>query len=65
MSSCVPLVPVYYNDLYRFSPAANTWTALSPSGSPPSSRQGMGFAAAPDGVLYVFGGQVKNGERTD
>ena len=44
------------NDLYCFSPAANTWTALSPSGAPPSPRQGMGFAAASDGVLYVFGG---------
>ena len=44
------------NDLYCFSPAANTWTALSPSGAPPSPRQGMGFAAAPVGVLYVFGG---------
>jgi hypothetical protein len=45
------------NDLYRFSPAANTWTALSPSGAPPSPRQGMGFAAAHDGMLYVFGGK--------
>ena len=44
------------NDLYRFSPAANTWTALSPAGAPPSPRQGMGIAAAHDGILYVFGG---------
>lgn len=46
----------YYNDVYRFSAAANTWTALSPSGSGPSPRGGMGFAATPDGMLYVFGG---------
>jgi hypothetical protein len=44
------------NDLYCFSPIASTWTALSPSGSAPSPRQGMGFAAASDGMLYVFGG---------
>ena len=44
------------NDLYRFSAAANTWTALSPTGSGPSPRYLMGFAATPDGILYVFGG---------
>jgi hypothetical protein len=44
------------NDLYCFRPAANTYMALSPSGTPPSLRQGMGFAVALDGVLYVFGG---------
>jgi hypothetical protein len=45
--------------VYRFSPAANTWTALSPSGSGPSPRYGMGFAATPDGMLYVFGGNIR------
>jgi hypothetical protein len=45
-----------FNDVYRFSPAANAWTALSPSGSGPSRRNSMGFAATPDGMLYVFGG---------
>jgi hypothetical protein len=50
------------NGLYRFSPAANTWTALSPSGSPPSPRREMGFAAAHDGVLYVFGGRADSQE---
>jgi hypothetical protein len=44
------------NDVYRFIAAANTWTALSPSGSGPSPRWQMGFAATPDGMLYVFGG---------
>ncbi len=43
------------NDFYRFSAAANTWTAL-PTGSAPSARYGMGFASTPDGMLYVFGG---------
>jgi hypothetical protein len=49
------------NDVYRFSAAANTWTALSPSGSAPSPRLWMGFAATPDGMLYVFGGSDGSG----
>jgi hypothetical protein len=44
------------NDLYRYSAADNAWTALSLSGSRPSPRSDMGFAATPDGMLYVFGG---------
>jgi hypothetical protein len=51
----------YLNDVYRFSAAANTWTALSPSGSGPSPRISMGFAATPDGMLYVFGGTNRGG----
>jgi hypothetical protein len=35
---------------------ANTWTALSPSGSRPPGNAEMGFAATPDGMLYLFGG---------
>ncbi len=50
------------NGMYRFSPAANTWTRLSPSGSPPSPRRGMGFAAAHDSVFYVFGGRADSQE---
>jgi hypothetical protein len=46
----------YRNDVYRLSSAANTWTALLPSGSGPSPRDSMCFAATPDGMLYVFGG---------
>ena len=42
------------NDLYRFSPTNNVWTALS-AAFPPSARGFMGFAATPDGMLYVFG----------
>jgi hypothetical protein len=51
-----PAAGYWYNDVYRFSAAANTWTALSPSGSGPSRRSEMGFASTPDGLLYVFGG---------
>ena len=56
------LVAVVRNDLYRFSPTNNTWTALA-ADSPPSARVGMGFAATPDGLLYVFGGYGGSGER--
>jgi N-acetylneuraminic acid mutarotase len=53
------------NDLYRFSPGDNAWTALSPSDSAPSQRNAMGFAATPDGMLYVFGGLDDGGPRND
>jgi hypothetical protein len=43
-------------DMHSFSAVDNAWTPLSPSGSGPSSRFSMGFAATPDGMLYVFGG---------
>jgi hypothetical protein len=51
----------YLDGLYRFSPAANAWTALIPSGSGPSLRYRMGFVATPDGMLYVFGGEGNSG----
>jgi hypothetical protein len=34
---------------------------LSPSGSGPSRREKFGFAATPDGMLYVFGGYDNTG----
>jgi hypothetical protein len=43
------------NDLYRFCPTINEWTALNPS-NPPSARALMGFTATPNGMLYAFGG---------
>jgi hypothetical protein len=46
----------FVNDLYRYSPSGNKWTKLYPSGVAPSPRELMGFAATPDGTLYVFGG---------
>jgi hypothetical protein len=58
-----PAAGRHLNDVYRFSPAANAWTALFPSGSGPFGRYGMGFAATPDGMLYVFGGYNSGTER--
>ncbi len=56
---------VSFNDLYRFDPAAVKWTTLSPSGSAPSPRFAMGFAATPDGMLYVVGGSGNEGGSGD
>ena len=44
--------------LYRFSPAAGTWTAPAWT----SSRCSMGFAATPDGSLWIFGGNNDGGD---
>ena len=65
MRKCARLSPPaadYLNDIYSFSPAANTWTALLPSGSEPAPRSSMGFAATPNGKLYVFRGYDKGKE---
>jgi hypothetical protein len=64
---CVCVYVCMYADIvndvlmYRFNAAANTWTALSPTGSGPSPRRAMGFAATPDGMLYIFGGMCYSG----
>jgi hypothetical protein len=65
MHTCAYLSPpatAPLNDLYRFSAGDNTWTALSPTGSGPTPRDSMGFAATPDGMLYVFGGDGGSGK---
>jgi hypothetical protein len=56
-----PAADWYRNDFYRYSAAANTWTALSPSGSAPSGRFGLSCTATPDGMLYLFGGYGGSG----
>jgi hypothetical protein len=59
VGTCKPLLLLAaenLNDLYRFDPAALKWTQLSPAGPAPAPRFAMGFAATPDGMLYVFGG---------
>ena len=49
------------NDLWAFRPAAGSWTEVATTGSTPSARSGAGFAATPDGSLWVFGGQSSGG----
>jgi hypothetical protein len=46
------------NQMYRFSPAANSWSQVYTFLPRPSARRSMGFAATPDGMLYVLGGDV-------
>ena len=48
-------------DLHRLDPANATWAAIQPSGTAPSSRTFFGFAAAPDGKIYLFGGLSGDG----
>ena len=55
-STLLNLFAAVFNDLYSYDSPKSTWTAISSSGSAPSSRRGMGFAATANGMLYVFGG---------
>ena len=59
---CISISTGSFNDLYSFSPTSNTWAAHNAS-SAPSPRFAMGFAATPDGMLYVFGGSGTSGEK--
>lgn len=42
--------------LFTFSPDTATWKALSTSGPVPPGRIWTGFAATPNGTLYLFDG---------
>ena len=46
----------YFNDISRFDPKTNAWTTLTTLGPTPSGRWWMGFSAAPDGTILLFGG---------
>ena len=48
------------NSLYSFSPGNETWTVYS-SVNTPSARRFLGLTAAPNGLVYLFGGQDTNG----
>ncbi|HEY7066928.1 MAG TPA: kelch repeat-containing protein [Chloroflexota bacterium] len=48
---------IYFNDLWAYQPGSNSWTQLTPLGSPPSAR--IGHAAVWDSAstrMLVFGG---------
>jgi hypothetical protein len=48
---------VYYNDLYSYDVASNTWTKLNPGGARPAARQKAGFAFdSQNGIILLFGG---------
>jgi hypothetical protein len=57
-----PTGAAFVNDLNRYNPANDSWTALAPTGIVPQERKWMGFAAGPDGLLYTFGGMGVNCE---
>src|SRR5262249_6357989 len=44
------------NDLWRYSGATNTWTALTPMNGGPGARQMTAMAADGSGKLALFGG---------
>lgn len=46
----------FYNELYSYDPAGNTWTALAPPGGP-AGRANFGMAAL-DGIVYICGGEL-------
>uniref|UniRef100_A0A336MIZ2 CSON002418 protein n=1 Tax=Culicoides sonorensis TaxID=179676 RepID=A0A336MIZ2_CULSO len=50
----------YYNDLYVFSLESYTWLNVQISGTGPSPRSAICFAAAQDGKLLVWGGFSKS-----
>ena len=50
--------PAIFGDLYRFDPGANSWTLLTPTGTLPSARHLMGFVAASNGNVYLYGGRT-------
>ena len=54
----------FFGDLYQYDASSSTWTQIDPSGSVPSARYSMGFAATPDGRLWVFGGWSGNDYRS-
>jgi hypothetical protein len=43
---------VHFGDLFSLNPITKTWTALPGF----TTCWGMGFAASPNGLLYLFGG---------
>ena len=57
---------VYSNELFSINVANSVCTKLQPgiTGSPPSARRAMGFAAW-DGILYVWGGMSVQGNLND
>ena len=53
------------SDLYRFDPSTRSWDDLSHAmtGSIPAPRQHLGFEAAGEDKLFLFGGQCLSGKR--
>lgn len=50
----------WYNDVWSYSPASNTWVELDCIGYIPSPREGHAAALVGD-VMYIFGGRNEEG----
>jgi len=53
----------FYNDLWAFDPAANTWEELPAGGAVPVPRYGSCAAIGPDGRLWISHGFTQEGQR--
>ena len=51
---------VELGDLYKYDPSTNSWNSIVTTGFSPSPRSRMGFAAVPDGKIFMFGGASSN-----
>lgn len=57
---------VRFNDTWSYSPSANTWTRLVPTGTIPPERSGFGAVYDPSaGRFFVFGGASGDVARND
>jgi hypothetical protein len=59
--------------MYSFDPGFNIWSKVSPKSADfselsrnvvPTARHGHGFAAAGDGMIYLFGGVGSDGKES-
>ncbi|KAK4495339.1 hypothetical protein PRZ48_013670 [Zasmidium cellare] len=50
----------WFNDVWSYSPASNSWTQLECIGYIPSPREGHAAALVGD-VMYIFGGRTEEG----
>jgi len=51
----------YANDAWVFDTGTSSWTALSPTGTPPSARSAHAAVAVTSSVIAVFGGRKADG----
>lgn len=53
------------NSFAKYDPATNTWINISGDANRPSARYGAVMATAPDGKIYLFGGQTPYGSSSE
>ena len=59
--AAAPAAAGFLWDIDGYNPATNAWSTWWGPPTPPT-RLGPGFAAMPDGILYLFGGDGIAGE---